>query len=112
MTRLLVAELRRVAARRLVRLTVALAIVGIALGGVAAFERSEVISSLVVAVVGKVSRGRSRFASMLTAQTGSSRPLCRHSNALEAQQQSVVQRLPPVLASAPLWRCVRRQLPT
>ena len=44
MTRLLVAELRRVAARRLVRLTVAFAFVGIALGGVAAFVWSDSLS--------------------------------------------------------------------
>ena len=37
MTRLLAAELRRIAARRLVRLTVVLALVGIAAGGIAAF---------------------------------------------------------------------------
>jgi hypothetical protein len=39
--RLVVAELRRIAARRLVRLTVVLAIAGIALGGVAAFVWSD-----------------------------------------------------------------------
>jgi ABC-2 type transport system permease protein len=39
--RLVVAELRRIAARRLVRLTVVLAVVGIALGGVAAFVWSD-----------------------------------------------------------------------
>ena len=43
MTRLVVAELRRIAARRLVRLTVVLAIVGIALGGVAAFVWSDAL---------------------------------------------------------------------
>ena len=40
MTRLLAAELRRIAARRLVRLTVVLALVGIVLGGAAAFACS------------------------------------------------------------------------
>ncbi len=44
MTRLLAAELRRVAARRLVRLTVAVALLGIALGGVAAFVWSDSLS--------------------------------------------------------------------
>jgi hypothetical protein len=44
MTRLLVAELRRVAARRLVRLSVVVAFVGIALGGVAAFVWSDSLS--------------------------------------------------------------------
>ena len=44
MTRLVVAELRRVAARRLVRLTVAVAVVGIAVGGVAAFVWSDSLS--------------------------------------------------------------------
>jgi ABC-2 type transport system permease protein len=44
MTRLLIAELRRIAARRLVRLTVILAFVGIALGGVAAFVWSGSLS--------------------------------------------------------------------
>ena len=43
MTRLVVAELSRIAARRLVRLTVVLAIVGIALGGVAAFVWSDAL---------------------------------------------------------------------
>lgn len=41
MTRLLAAELRRIAARRLVRLTVALALIGTLLGGVAAFAFSD-----------------------------------------------------------------------
>ena len=45
MTRLLVAELRRVATRRLVRLTFVLAVVGIALGGVAAFVWSDSMST-------------------------------------------------------------------
>ena len=44
MTRLLVAELRRVAARRVVRLTVVLACLGIAAGGVAAFAFSASLS--------------------------------------------------------------------
>jgi ABC-2 type transport system permease protein len=44
MTRLIVAELRRIAARRMVRLTVVLAFVGIALGGVAAFAWSGSLS--------------------------------------------------------------------
>ena len=43
MTRLVVAELRRIAARRLVRLTVVLAVVGIALGGAAAFVWSDAL---------------------------------------------------------------------
>ncbi len=43
MTRLVAAELRRIAARRLVRLTVLLAIVGIALGGLAAFVWSDAL---------------------------------------------------------------------
>ena len=43
MTRLVVAELRRIAARRLVRLTVVLAIVAIALGGAAAFVWSDAL---------------------------------------------------------------------
>jgi ABC-type transport system involved in multi-copper enzyme maturation permease subunit len=44
MTRLLIAELRRIASRRLVRLTVALAAVGIVLGGLAAFVFSASLS--------------------------------------------------------------------
>ena len=44
MIRLLVAELRRIAARRVVRVTVLLALVGIALGGVAAFAFSDSLS--------------------------------------------------------------------
>jgi hypothetical protein len=44
MTRLIAAELRRIAARRLVRLTVALTIIGIALGGALAFVRSGSLS--------------------------------------------------------------------
>lgn len=44
MTRLLVAELRRIAARRLVRLTIVLALVGIAAGGVAAYAFSGPLS--------------------------------------------------------------------
>jgi len=40
MARLLAAELRRIASRRLVRLTVVLALIGIALGGILAFARS------------------------------------------------------------------------
>jgi ABC-2 type transport system permease protein len=43
-TRLLIAELRRIAARRLVRLTLVLAIVGIAAGGLLAFVRSGSLS--------------------------------------------------------------------
>ena len=43
MTRLVVAELRRIAARRLVRLTVVLAVVGIAVGGIAAFVWSDAL---------------------------------------------------------------------
>ena len=43
MTTLVVAELRRIVARRLVRLTVVLALVGIALGGIAAFVRSDAL---------------------------------------------------------------------
>lgn len=43
MTRLVVAELRRIAARRLVRLTVVLAVVGIAAGGLAAFVWSDAL---------------------------------------------------------------------
>jgi ABC-2 type transport system permease protein len=42
-TRLVVAELRRIAARRLVRLTVVLAVVGIAVGGIAAFVWSDAL---------------------------------------------------------------------
>ena len=42
-TRLVVAELRRIAARRLVRLTVVLAVVGIAAGGLAAFVWSDAL---------------------------------------------------------------------
>ena len=41
MGRLMIAELRRIAARRLVRLTVVLALVGIAAGGLAAFAFSD-----------------------------------------------------------------------
>jgi len=41
MTALLVAEFRRIAARRLVRLTVVLACVGIALGGAAQVPQNE-----------------------------------------------------------------------
>ena len=44
MIRLLVAELQRIAARRLVRVTVLVAVVGIALGGVAAFAFSGSLS--------------------------------------------------------------------
>jgi ABC-2 type transport system permease protein len=44
MTRLVVAELRRIAARRLVRLTIVLGLVGIALGGVAAYAWSGSLS--------------------------------------------------------------------
>ena len=44
MTRLVGAELQRIAARRLVRLTVVLAFVGIALGGLAAFVWSDSLS--------------------------------------------------------------------
>ena len=44
MIRLFVAELRRIAARRLVRLTVALAAVGIAIGGAAAFLTTSSLS--------------------------------------------------------------------
>jgi hypothetical protein len=44
MTRLVAAELRRIAARRLVRLTVALTIIGIAIGGALAFVRSSSLS--------------------------------------------------------------------
>jgi ABC-2 type transport system permease protein len=42
-TRLVVAELRRITARRLVRLTVVLAVIGIALGGAAAFVWSDAL---------------------------------------------------------------------
>jgi ABC-2 type transport system permease protein len=44
MGRLMIAELRRIAARRLVRLTVVLALVGIAVGGLAAFVFSDSLS--------------------------------------------------------------------
>jgi ABC-type transport system involved in multi-copper enzyme maturation permease subunit len=44
MGRLMIAELRRIAARRLVRLTVVLALVGIAVGGIAAFAFSDSLS--------------------------------------------------------------------
>jgi ABC-2 type transport system permease protein len=44
MGRLMIAELRRIAARRLVRLTVVLALVGIAVGGLAAFAFSDSLS--------------------------------------------------------------------
>jgi ABC-2 type transport system permease protein len=44
MSRLLAAELRRISARRLVRLTMALALVGIVVGGAAAFLRSASLS--------------------------------------------------------------------
>ena len=44
MGRLVIAEFRRIAARRLVRLTVLLALVGIAVGGVAAFALSDSLS--------------------------------------------------------------------
>ncbi len=44
MARLMVAELRRITARRVVRLTVVLTLVGIALGGVAAFAWSGSLS--------------------------------------------------------------------
>ncbi len=44
MGRLMIAELRRIAARRLVRLTVVLALVGIAAGGLAAFAFSDSLS--------------------------------------------------------------------
>jgi hypothetical protein len=45
MARLLLAELRRIAARRLVRLTVVLALVGILIGGAAAFTSTESLSA-------------------------------------------------------------------
>ena len=44
MGRLMIAEMRRIAARRLVRLTVVLALVGIAVGGIAAFVFSDSLS--------------------------------------------------------------------
>ena len=44
MGRLMIAEMRRIAARRLVRLTVVLALVGIAVGGLAAFAFSDSLS--------------------------------------------------------------------
>jgi hypothetical protein len=44
MTALVLAELRRVTTRRLIRVTVLLAVVGIAIGGIAAFARSGSIS--------------------------------------------------------------------
>ena len=44
MTRLLAAEMRRIAARRLVRLTVVLTFAGIVLGGLAAFVWSDSLS--------------------------------------------------------------------
>ena len=56
MGRLMIAELRRIAARRLVRLTVVLALVGIAVGGLAAFALSDSLSEEAYQAAGR--RGR------------------------------------------------------